>query len=96
MEILVVYDVATIDPAGQRRLRRVAHICEAHGQRVQKSVFECVLPDTDLVNLIARLRGAIDETSDSIRVYRLQEPIKRHLRVFGIEPSFDQRDPLIL
>jgi len=47
MEVLVAYDVATEDSAGRRRLRRVAQACEAYGQRVQKSVFECVLSDAD-------------------------------------------------
>jgi CRISPR-associated protein Cas2 len=42
MEILVAYDVATDDAAGKRRLRRVAEVCMAFGQRVQKSVFECI------------------------------------------------------
>ena len=95
MEILVVYDVATDDAAGRRRLRRVAQACEAYGQRVQKSVFECLLSDADLEVLTARLREEMDETSDSVRIYRLREPLDRHLRTFGARPSFDQRDPLV-
>ena len=95
MEVLVVYDVATEDAAGRRRLRRVAQACEAYGQRVQKSVFECLINDADLEMLTARLRAEIDETADSIRIYRLREPLGRHLRTLGAGPSFDQRDPLI-
>jgi len=48
MEILVAYDVSTTDAAGERRLRRVAKICEGFGQRVQNSVFECILNDAQL------------------------------------------------
>lgn len=95
MEILVAYDVATEDAAGRRRLRRVAHVCEAYGQRVQKSVFECVIGDADIEVLIARLRAEIDETADSIRIYRLREPLGRHLQTFGVPPKFDQRAPLV-
>lgn len=95
MEILVVYDVATDDAAGRRRLRRVAQTCEAYGQRVQQSVFECMLNDADLEILIARLREEMDETTDSIRIYRLREPLVRHLQTYGSRPSFDQRDPLV-
>ncbi|MCY4616186.1 MAG: CRISPR-associated endonuclease Cas2 [Chloroflexi bacterium] len=95
MEVLVAYDVATEDAAGRRRLRRVAHVCEAYGQRVQKSVFECVIGDADLEVLIARLRDEIDESTDSIRIYRLREPLDRHLRTYGVPPRFDQREPLI-
>ncbi len=95
MEILVTYDVATDDAAGRRRLRRVAKACEAYGQRVQKSVFECVLGDTDLEILIARLRSEIDEQTDSIRIYHIREPITKNLQTFGARPRFDQRDPLV-
>lgn len=95
MEILVVYDVSTENAAGRRRLRRVAHACEGYGQRVQQSVFECVLNDADLEVLTARLRAEMDETSDSIRIYRLREPLSRHVRTLGARPEFDQRDPLV-
>ncbi|MYL06370.1 MAG: CRISPR-associated endonuclease Cas2, partial [Gemmatimonadales bacterium] len=94
MEILVAYDVATDDAAGRRRLRRVAQACEAYGQRVQKSVFECVLSDADMEMLVARLRAEIDETVDSIRIYRLREPLTWHLLTFGARPPFDQRGSL--
>lgn len=95
MEILVVYDVATEDTAGRRRLRRVAQACQAYGQRVQKSVFECVLSEADLEVLVARLRAEMDEAADSVRIYRLREPLIRHSRTFGARPLFDQRDPLV-
>ena len=87
MEILVAYDVATEDAAGRRRLRRVAHACEAYGQRVQKSVFECVISDADVEVLTARLRAEMDEAVDSIRVYRLREPLGSYLQVFGVPQS---------
>ncbi|MYB54363.1 MAG: CRISPR-associated endonuclease Cas2 [Acidobacteriia bacterium] len=95
MEILVVYDVATEDARGRRRLRRVAQCCQAYGQRVQKSVFECVINEADLERLIARLRAEMDEASDSVRIYRLREPLSTHLLTLGARPSFDQRDPLV-
>jgi len=95
MEILVVYDVATEDAAGRRRLRRVAQACEAYGQRVQNSVFECVLNDADMEMLVARLRAEMDETEDSVRIYRLREPLARYLLTFGTRPPFDQRDTLV-
>ena len=95
MEILLAYDIATDDAAGRRRLRRVAQACQAYGQRVQKSVFECVVSEADLEILVARLRSEINELSDSVRVYRLREPLARHLLTFGARPPFDQRDPLV-
>jgi len=95
VEVLVVYDIATDDSAGRGRLRRVAQACQAYGQRVQKSVFECVLTEADLEMLVARLRREIDEATDSVRIYRLREPLRRYVRVFGTRPAFDPREPLV-
>lgn len=96
MEILVTYDVATDTPEGRSRLRRVAKACEAYGQRVQKSVFECVVNGAQLEQLRYRLQKAMSETEDSLRIYQLPEPRERYLQVLGREPEHDQRDPLVL
>lgn len=96
MEILVVYDVSTETSAGQGRLRRVAKICEAYGQRVQKSVFECVLAPEQMALLQHDLEGATDKQEDSIRIYRLREPHDQHTLLMGRQPRFDIRDPLVL
>ena len=47
MLVVVSYDVSTEKAEGRRRLRKVAKECLNFGQRVQNSVFECVL-DPDL------------------------------------------------
>jgi CRISPR-associated protein Cas2 len=96
LEILVAYDVATETAAGRNRLRKVAHICEAHGQRVQKSVFECVLNESHLELLQAKLQATINPGEDSLRMYRLREPRDRFLWSIGKKPKFDIRDPLVL
>ncbi len=95
MEILVTYDVATESSEGRRRLRRVAKICEAFGQRVQYSVFECMVNAAQLELLKHQLEGVIEPDQDSLRIYRLQEPRARHLHVLGRELSHDQHDPLV-
>lgn len=96
MEYLVTYDVATSRPGGEARLRKVASICQAFGQRVQKSVFECTVTESDLEVLRFRLLKVIDEKADSLRFYRLREPHKRFVEVYGIEPAFDLRGPIVL
>lgn len=96
MEILIAYDVATDSRAGRRRLRKVAQICEAHGQRVQKSVFECILSPADMEMLVYRLRVTIDEDEDSLRIYRLREPRDRYLQIYGQKPSHDLDEPLMV
>lgn len=95
MEILVTYDVSTETAEGRRRLRRVAQACEGFGQRVQKSVFECVLNAGELERLRHRLRKEINHDEDSLRIYRLREPRHRYLQVIGRQPEFDIRDPLV-
>ena len=96
MELLVAYDVATDTADGRRRLRRVAKICEGFGQRVQKSVFECLVTGAEDQLLEHRLTQVIDHGEDSLRIYRLREPRERFIRVIGQQPVFDMRDPLIL
>lgn len=96
MEILVTYDVATETAEGQKRLRRVAKVCEAFGQRVQKSVFECTLSPADLEQLKRKLARVIDETEDSLRLYRLQEPRHKHVQVLGRQIAYDLHDPLVV
>lgn len=95
MEVLVAYDVATDTSAGRRRLRRVAQLCVGHGQRVQKSLFECSLPEAQLEELLYRLLKVIDEKFDSLRIYRLREPRERYMQIFGVRPGVNFHDPLI-
>lgn len=96
MELLVTYDVSTESSAGRRRLRRVAHVCEGYGQRVQDSVFECVVDGVKREELVSRLLAEIDPGEDSLRIYHLLEPRGRYTQVFGVRPGFDIHDPLIL
>jgi CRISPR-associated protein Cas2 len=96
MEYLVAYDIATDDADGRRRLRKVAQVCEAHGQRVQKSVFECSLNAAELELLVHKLWKVIEASADSVRIYRLREPRHRHLRLPGAQPEFDLHEPLVV
>lgn len=96
MEMLITYDVATTSPEGRRRLRRVAKACLAFGQRVQKSVFECVVNEAQLEQLKHRLIKEINPDEDSLRFYRLHEPRARYLQVIGQKPEFDIREPIVV
>jgi CRISPR-associated protein Cas2 len=96
MEVLVAYDVVTDTAAGRRRLRRVAKLCEAYGQRVQKSVFECILDAGELATLVHRLEAEIEVEEDSLRIYRLREPRRTYLQVIGKDVMHDLHDPLVL
>jgi len=97
MLILVSYDVSTETTEGRRRLRRVAKICLDFGQRVQKSVFECRIDQAQLETLQHRLLQEIDETEDSLRFYRIREPLAKNVMEFGTFRAVDfDNDPLIV
>lgn len=96
MEILVAYDVSTETPAGRRRLRKVAQICLAFGQRVQNSVFECRVTEAQLEELEDRLLRVIVQEEDRLRIYRLPANREQFVRIYGHGPLFDLREPLIV
>jgi len=94
--VLVSYDVSTVAPGGQRRLRRVAKACEDYGQRVQYSVFECIVDPAQWTFLRQRLIDEIDPEVDSLRFYFLGSNWKRRLEHIGAKKTLDQEGPLIV
>jgi len=96
MLILVSYDVSTETRAGQRRLRRVAKVCESYGQRVQKSVFECKVDLAQYEQLERELLSEIDDEEDNLRLYRLSEPLDRNVKEYGKFRALDFEGPLII
>lgn len=96
MLILITYDVSTETRAGRRRLRRVAKTCLDYGQRVQKSVFECRVNATTYEMLEEALLNEIDEKEDNLRIYRLNEPLEKNIREFGVFRAVDFDSPLVV
>lgn len=96
MLIIVCYDVTTETRAGRRRLRRVAKACEAVGQRVQKSVFECRINQMQFEALERELLEEIDLDEDCLRFYRLTEPVDLHVKEYGKFEAVDFDGPLVL
>jgi len=97
MMMLVSYDVATFDKAGQSRLRRVAKACLDYGQRVQNSVFECDVDPAQWAELKDRLITLINEEYDSLRFYSLGSNWQRRVEHIGAKPTHDLRnDPLVV
>ena len=94
--MLISYDVSTETPAGRRRVRKVAQVCQDFGQRVQKSVFECSVNEEQFEEVVRRLLDIINKAEDSLRVYRLTEPKDKHVQVYGVDGTVDFDEPLIL
>jgi CRISPR-associated protein Cas2 len=96
MMVLVAYDVNTESETGRRRLRRVAHVCENYGQRVQNSVFECLVDPAQWTTLRQRLIDEIDDERDSLRFYFLGSNWKRRVEHVGAKPTYDPEGPLVI
>lgn len=96
MLVLITYDVATQDAAGRSRLRKVAKECVNYGQRVQNSVFECILDSSQLLLLKDRLVSLINEKEDSLRFYYLGNKYQTKVEHFGIKTSYDAEGTLMI
>lgn len=96
MMVLVTYDVSTETIEGQKRLRRVAKVCENFGQRVQNSVFECLVDPSQWTVLRNRLTEEIDPAEDSLRFYFLGANWKRRVEHVGAKASYDPEGPLVV
>lgn len=96
MMVLVSYDVSTVDDEGPGRLRRVAKICKNYGQRVQYSVFECIVDPAQWAVLKQKLMDQIEAETDSLRFYFLGANWRNRVEHVGLEKSFDQEGPLIV
>jgi CRISPR-associated protein Cas2 len=96
MLVVVAYDVSTETEEGKKRLRRVARVCENRGQRVQNSVFECLVDAAQWVRLRAELIREISQGDDSLRFYFLGDNWNRRIEHVGTKAAYDPQGPLIL
>ncbi|WP_026065244.1 CRISPR-associated endonuclease Cas2 [Amphibacillus jilinensis] len=95
MLVLITYDVSTSSTGGTKRLRKVAKVCQSYGQRVQNSVFECIVDSTQFEELKINLEKIIDLEKDSLRFYRLGDNYKTKVKHIGVKESLQLEDPLI-
>jgi len=96
MMVLVTYDVSTQTKEGRRRLHRVAKVCVNHGQRVQNSVFECLVDPAQWTRLREELTREICVAEDSLRFYFLGRNWKKRVEHVGAKPTYDPEGPLIV
>lgn len=89
MYVLVTYDVASGDTDSSRRLRRVAKVCTQYGQRVQYSVFECLVDPGQYEEMKHELSKIIDVKSDSLRFYNLGKQWKSRVEHVGAKSAYD-------
>jgi len=92
MLVVITYDVNTEDNAGKRRLRQIAKQCVNYGQRVQNSVFECLLDAAQCRMLQAKLCNLMDESKDSLRFYYLGNNYESKIEHFGSKETYMPED----
>ena len=96
MMVLITYDVSTETPEGKKRLRHVAKQCLNFGQRVQNSVFECLIDPVQLADLRSRLEKIIDPQKDSLRYYYLGNNWKSRVDHVGAKVSYDPEGVIMI
>jgi CRISPR-associated protein Cas2 len=96
MMVLITYDVNTETEAGKKRLHKVAKQCQNYGQRVQNSVFECIIDPARLKELQSKLEKIIDMDKDSIRYYYLGDEWRKRVEHIGAKASLDLEGTLIV
>lgn len=96
MLVVITYDVNTESEGGQKRLRKVAKACQSYGQRVQNSVFECLIDTGQLRTLQARLEKIIDKEKDSLRYYFLGNNWQNRVLHIGAKKVTSMEDTLIM
>ncbi|MBP2058974.1 CRISPR-associated protein Cas2 [Lactobacillus colini] len=95
MMVIVSYDVNTKDTAGKKRLRHVAKICQDYGQRVQNSVFECLVNNMQLEILKNKLLSEIDEEYDSLYFFNIGSRYHNKIFSYGCKTIVDLDGPVI-
>ena len=96
MLVLITYDVNVTTDGGKRRLRKVAKQCVNYGQRVQNSVFECLVDPTQFAELRHRLESIVEPETDSLRYYFLGSNWKSRVEHFGAKTAYDPEGMLLL
>jgi CRISPR-associated protein Cas2 len=96
MFVLITYDVSTQTNEGKARLRKIAKQCQNYGQRVQNSVFECVIQPADWVVVKDKLVRTIDKEKDSLRFYYMGNNYKQKVEHVGVKEALDFEGVLIL
>ncbi len=96
MLVVITYDVNTGDAAGRRRLRQIAKQCVNYGQRVQNSVFECLLDAAQCRSLQAKLCAIMDQERDSLRFYYLGNKYQTRIEHFGVKEGYQPEGVLMI
>jgi CRISPR-associated protein Cas2 len=89
--VVVSYDVVD----NNKRLQ-LAKFLKGHLERVQKSVFEGVIPDRQLERLKRGIESRIDRAEDTVRIYTLCERCVSSVEIIGTGVYIEREDEDVL
>jgi CRISPR-associated protein Cas2 len=78
-----MFYVVTYDIPDTPRRTRVAKALKDFGERVQLSVFECILSDRLFEQMVKRLAETIVEEEDRVRIYQVCEGCRKAVKILG-------------
>ncbi|MGI6361766.1 MAG: CRISPR-associated endonuclease Cas2 [Bacillota bacterium] len=96
MFVVIAYDVNTETREGRKRLRLVSKACQNYGQRVQNSLFECLIDYGTFLILKKELESIVDEDLDSLRYYYLGNKWQKRVEHFGAKGGYDPEGTIII
>ena len=96
MLVVITYDVNTETAAGRKRLRQIARQCVNYGQRVQNSVFECLIDAAQCRMLQQKLCSIMDDELDSQRFYYLGSKYENKIEHFGTKRGYEPEGVLMV
>jgi len=88
---LVCYDVVN-----DLRRNNVAKLLKGYGLRVQKSVFECVVTEEQLMFIRRRFERYLKVEEDQVRFYPMSGHTRKKVLVFGIQPEIEVDDDVFI
>jgi CRISPR-associated protein Cas2 len=88
---VVVYDI----PCDKRR-KKISNLLEGYGNRVQYSVFECILNKSKYDELRTRLRKKVNLSEDSLRFYPLTRHTLSQIEAWGSPPVMEFPTSIII
>ncbi|MBD2054636.1 CRISPR-associated endonuclease Cas2 [Oculatella sp. FACHB-28] len=87
---VVAYDISC-----QKRRTKVSNVLSAYGQRVQYSVFECVLQLQQFRELREQLEQIV-KPEDSVRMYPLSRHTVRQIEIWGGIPLTERQGSIVV
>ncbi|RMH66425.1 MAG: CRISPR-associated endonuclease Cas2 [Calditrichaeota bacterium] len=89
--VVVVYDIVE-----NKARNKVLKLLKGYGDHIQKSAFECFLTDEQVRELRDKIMERIDCDKDTVRMYILNEAMRRQTRILGLGRIYEDEKVLIV